>query len=125
MGTRVLFIEDDTDVQLVIGEGLKYLDFEVTVVGNAEEALKKLRYQQYDLILLDMTLPGMSGWDFAKKLQRGDYPDMPVVALTGSSNVGDEQKAYQVGCVGFISKPCEPADVKRKIEEILEKKKRF
>ena len=125
MGTRILYVEDEEDLHLVIGEGLRYLNMNVTILRTAEEALKKLRYEHFEVILLDMTLPGMSGWDFAKRLQQGDYDDIPIIALTGSSHVGDEQKAFQVGCTAFLSKPCETSDVKRKIDEVLEKSKRF
>ncbi len=125
MATKVLFIEDDPDVRLVIGGGLKFLEMEVTSVESAEEALKKLEYDQPDVILLDMTLPGMSGWELVKKLQRGIHQDIPVIALTGSSKVGDEQKALAAGCVGYMSKPCEPADVKRLIKKTLLKGKKL
>lgn len=125
MPLKVLYVEDEADVRLVIGEGLKYLEMDVTTVKDAEEALRKLRFVQPDVILLDMTLPGMSGWDFAKKLKLGSYRDIPIIAITGASGVGDEQKAYQVGCVGYIAKPCEPSEVKRKIEESLEKNRKI
>jgi len=125
MKARVLFVEDEPDIRLVIGQGLKFFDFDVTSVETAEEALKKLRIEKYDVILLDMGLPGMSGWEMAKRLQRGDYPHVPIIALTGASRIGDEQKAYQAGCAGYITKPCEPNTVKRKIEKILEKTRRF
>jgi len=125
MDVKVLFVEDDADVRLVIGEGLKYFDMDVTMVESAEEALRKLKYERPDVILLDMTLPGMSGWDFTKKLQRGIHRDIPIIALTGSAKVGDEQKALAAGCSGFISKPCEPATVKRIITETLAKGKKL
>lgn len=121
MGVKVLFVEDDADVRLVIGEGLRYLDMEVTVVESGEEALKKLKLGQPDVILLDMTLPGMSGWGLVKKLRRGIHQDIPIIALTGSAKIGDEQKALAAGCSGYISKPCEPATVKRIITETLAK----
>ncbi len=121
MGVKVLFVEDDADVRLVIGEGLKYLDLEVTVAESGEEALKKLKHGRPDVILLDMTLPGMSGWDLTKKLQRGIHREIPIIALTGSARIGDEQKALAAGCSGYISKPCEPRTVKRIITETLAK----
>jgi len=125
MGLRVLFVEDDADVRLVIGSGLNYLDMDVTSVESGEEALKKLEYHEYDVMLLDMTLPGISGWDLAKKLRRGANRDLPIIALTGSSKVGDEQKALAAGCSGFIPKPCEPERVKRIIEDTLAKSKKL
>jgi len=121
MATKVLFVEDDADVRLVIGGGLKFFNLDVTSVESGEKALEKLEYEQPDVIVLDMTLPGISGWDLVKKLQRGIHQEIPVIALTGSSKVGDEQKALAAGCAAYIPKPCEPADVKHAIEETLAK----
>ena len=70
MGKHVLIIEDATDIRTVIGDGLRFMGMEVTAVESAEEALKKIKYSSYDIILLDMTLPGMSGWDFAKNFAK-------------------------------------------------------
>ena len=125
MATKVLYVEDEPDVRFVIGSGLKFMGFEVTTAESAEEAQKKLRFNQPDVILLDMTLPGIDGYEFAKKLKRGAYSDIPIIAITGASGVGDEQKAYSAGCVTYVAKPCEPSDVKKKIEETLDKKKKL
>jgi len=119
MAIKVLYVEDEPDIRLVMGDGLKYLGIDITTVKNADEAQKKLQFEQYDVILLDMMLPGISGWEFAEKLKGGIYKDLPIVALTAASIVGQEQKAYKIGCSAYIAKPCEPAEVKRKIEETL------
>ena len=121
MGRHVLFVEDEIDIRTVIGTGLKFMGLEVTAVESAEEALKKLKFESFDIILLDMSLPGMSGWDFAKKVRKKLQLEIPIIALTGASKVGDEQKAYVVGCNGFIPKPVEPKVIKRKIDDLLAK----
>ena len=123
MKTRVLLVEDDPDIRLIMTEGLKFLEMDVTPVESGEEAMKKLKFHQYDVMLLDMSLPGISGWDLARKMRLGPYKDLPIVALTGSANVGDEQRALQAGCSGYIPKPCEPNEVKNKITHILSKQK--
>ncbi len=120
MPRQILLVEDHADIRTVFREGLRFLGMDVTAVATAEDALKKIQHQSFDCILLDINLPGMSGWDFAKKL-RGQYNETPIIALTAAANVGSEQKALGVGCNAFLAKPCEPLQIKQKIEEVLSK----
>ncbi len=120
MPRQILLVEDHADIRTVFREGLRFLGMDVTAVETAEDALKKIQHQSFDCILLDMNLPGMSGWDFAKKLRR-QYNETPIIALTAATSVGEEQKALSVGCNAFLPKPCEPMQIKKKIEEVLSK----
>ena len=122
---KVLFVEDDDDVRTVISDGLRYLGVDVQAVPTAEKALLKLKFEKPNIILLDMNLPGLSGWDLTRKLRQGAYQDIPIVAFSGTARMGDEQKALAIGCAGFIAKPCDPPDVKRKLEEIRVKSRKF
>jgi CheY-like chemotaxis protein len=125
MATRVLLVDDEPDLRTVIGEGLKFFDMEVTTAESAEEAQKKLKFHQFDVILLDMMMPGMDGWTFARKLRLGPYKDIPIIAMTAAAGVGAEQKALSAGCTAYLPKPCMPKDVKRKIEQVLARQKKL
>jgi CheY-like chemotaxis protein len=105
-GELILIIEDNP-------LNLKMVDYLLTVKGyriqtasNAKEALDKLTRLQPDLILLDLQLPGMDGFELARQLKcEAKYQDTPIIAITAYAMKGDKEKAIAAGCNGYIAKP--------------------
>lgn len=103
---RILVIEDDPvnlelDLALLEAEGHM-----VRAATSAEQGLRLARTERPDLILLDLRLPGMSGWDAARHLKESvDTARIPIVALTAEAMQGDEARARAAGCDAYLTKP--------------------
>jgi len=126
MAKKVLLVEDEPDTRVVLMESLQYYGFEVVTAKDGMEALQKLERTIPDIILMDMNLPVLSGWEAVQMIKADQrLKEVPVVALTASTAVTDEARAFRLGCVDFIPKPCEPKDVAARIERALEKQRRI
>ncbi len=107
----ILIAEDNRQnqrvIQILINQ--KYPLLELFFVSNGKELLEEMDQQEYDLILLDIGMPVMDGYQAVRKI-RENGSDIPVVALTANAMGEDEQKCLEAGCDGYISKPI---DVKK------------
>jgi len=124
MTTKVLVVDDEADTRAVLSESLKYYGFEVSTAKDGMEALESLEKSKPDIVLLDMNLPVLSGWE-ALQMMKADsgLKEIPVVALTASASVASEARALSLGCADFIPKPCEPKDVVNKIKRVMERQR--
>jgi CheY-like chemotaxis protein len=106
MGRRVLIVEDNPTNLKLISEVLAASGFAIDCAATAEQAQVQLAVQLPDLILMDLALPQMDGLTLTRRLKADDrYKQVPIVALTASAMVGDDRKALEAGCVGYITKP--------------------
>jgi signal transduction histidine kinase/DNA-binding response OmpR family regulator len=101
---RILIVEDDLTVASVLRDCLRKLRHEVQVVTTAEAALDWLRTQPQDLVLLDLHLPGMSGYEFLQ-LQATQGLRVPIVAMSGTGGEDEARRCLRLGAVDFIGKP--------------------
>jgi CheY-like chemotaxis protein len=107
---KVLLVEDNIADAELCKELLEAHHFTTKVVGTAEDAIEQLNLHQYDILLVDLTLPAMSGIDLIKYCQR-KFPDLPCVIVSGRSNldnIAEELKVFMA-----ITKPIEEAHFKR------------
>jgi two-component system cell cycle response regulator DivK len=87
---------------------------------DGESALKSAAQERPDLILMDIQLPGINGYDVARRIKADpELRDIPVIAVTSFALSGDEGKAREAGCDGYITKPYSPRDLLKKIREYL------
>ena len=121
MAGEPILIVDDTPVNLkltrilLVNEGYKVL-----TAGSAEEALELLRSFHPELVLADIQLPGIDGFELTRRLKQNEETrDIMVVALTAFAMKGDEQKAIDAGCDGYITKPIDTRTLGSRIREIL------
>ena len=107
MGTkRILLIEDNAVNRRLAQFLLKSQGYEVWEAGNATEAFDRLKEAQPDLILMDIQLPGMDGLTATRQLKTDPSTrEIPILAVTSYAMKGDETKAYEAGCIGYITKP--------------------
>jgi putative two-component system response regulator len=108
-GVRSILIIDDNDLNLKLFRTVLKLDkYKVLEAINAEQGIELARSQKPDLILMDIQLPGMDGLE-ATRIIHGDndLQHIPVVALTSYAMQGDEERAFEAGCAGYIAKPIE------------------
>jgi len=103
---RALVVDDDLDVQKVVCTILRRAGFLVHATASAEEALDHLRESEVDLVVLDWTLPGMSGLELCQRLRRhARFQQLPILFLTAHASSCDLVNAFEAGADDFVSKP--------------------
>jgi two-component system cell cycle response regulator DivK len=118
---RVLLVDDYPDAREMYSEYLEFSGFEVIEAGNGMEALQRAIDSAPDIILMDLSLPVMDGWEATRRLKSDKRTaSIPVVALTGHALAGISEGAKKAGCDAFITKPCLPEDLVKEIRAILD-----
>jgi predicted signal transduction protein with EAL and GGDEF domain/CheY-like chemotaxis protein len=105
MRNNILVVDDEVDACLVMRAALRKAGFEVGVVHDGEAALAEYHAGKYDLVMLDVDMPGMSGYEVCARLRAEAGPLLPIVMVTGMDDVQSVQTAYQQGATDFIPKP--------------------
>jgi CheY-like chemotaxis protein len=117
---RILFVEDDDMSRDVISTRLIRSGYEVVTVGDGHQALSLAPNQTFHLIILDMSMPGISGWETARKLKANPVTaPIPILALSAHAMAPDRKKAIDAGCSDFDSKPVNLPRLVGKIEALL------
>jgi CheY-like chemotaxis protein len=117
---RVLLVDDYPDAREMYSEYLKFSGFDVVEAANGAEALQRAIDTAPDIILMDLSLPLMDGWEATRRLKKDERTaDIPVIALTGHALVGMFEGAKLAGCDGFVTKPCLPEDLVKEIRQVL------
>lgn len=119
---KILFIEDESSLQKAIGEVLKQEGFEVSSALDGQEGLEKLKEERPDLILLDLILPKLDGFEVLKRIKVDPkIKNIPVIVLTNLEGSGDVEKALELGATTYLVKAnYELADVVVKIKQTLQ-----
>ncbi len=116
---KILIIDDDKDMQLILSETLKTEGYETIVAGNGKEALKKVTSNSPELILLDVKLPGINGLKVLEEIKKINK-DSIVIMLTGYGDIKDAVKAIKLGAFNYITKPFEDKEIIKNIREALQ-----
>lgn len=117
----VLVVDDYQDAREMYSEYLEFSGFRVAEARNGIEALEKAFELLPDLILMDLSLPGMDGWEATRRLKADERTKrIPVVALTGHALAGHSEGARQAGCDAFVTKPCLPDALVVEIRKMLD-----
>jgi two-component system, cell cycle response regulator DivK len=118
---RVLLVDDYPDAREMYSEYLQYSGFDVVEAGNGMEALQRAAESAPDIILMDLSLPVMDGWEATRRLKADPRTaGIPVVALTGHALAGISEGAKKAGCDAFVTKPCLPDELVKEIRKVLE-----
>jgi CheY-like chemotaxis protein len=116
----ILVVDDYQDAREMYAEYLQYSGFRVAEAKNGNEAVTQARSLRPDLILMDLSLPGMDGWEATRVLKADeDTKDIPIVALTGHALAGASEGARKAGCDSFVTKPCLPDDLVVEVRRML------
>lgn len=117
---RVLLVDDYTDAREMYGEYLRFSGFDVIEASNGMEALQRAIDGRPDIILMDLSLPVMDGWEATRRLKADPRTSaIPVVALTGHALASTSEGAARAGCAAFVTKPCLPEDLVAEIQSVL------
>lgn len=116
----VLIVDDYQDAREMYAEYLEYSGFRVAEARNGLEAVEKAFSLNPAVILMDLSLPVMDGWEATRRL-KGDprTRTIPVVALTGHAMDGHSREAQDAGCDAYVTKPCLPDALVREVERVL------
>jgi CheY-like chemotaxis protein len=116
----VLLVEDNEDNRIVYSTILQHFGYRVMEAFNGEEGIAKARTEQPDLILMDISIQVIDGWEATQVLKRDPTTRrIPIIALTAHALASDREKAMEVGCDSYLAKPCEPKTVVSEVERFI------
>ena len=117
---RILLIEDEEDMAVMVGIRLEAAGYYVCMVKNGKAGFEAAKKDMPDLILLDIMLPSMNGYDICSALKGDDkYRKMPIILLTARAQKEDIDRGFACGADAYIVKPFEPEALLEKIRELI------
>jgi len=116
--TKILLIEDERPLALVISRFLSEAGWGVGWVSNGAKGLDVALKDDFALVLLDVNLPGMNGWDVCREI-RAKKPWVPIIMLTAMDELEDKVRAFHLGADDFIAKPFELAELEARVESVI------
>ncbi len=121
---KILLVEDNEMNRDMLSRRLTKRGFEVAIAIDGAEGVEKTRLESPDLILMDMSLPVLDGWEATRQIKSDEkLATIPVIALTAHAMSGDREKALEAGCDDYDTKPIEFQRLLGKIEELLKGRK--
>ena len=120
MPRKILIVEDNQDSRELVVKVLKNRGYQTIEAADGEEALEKTATERPDLILLDISIPKIDGYEVAKRLKsQEEFKDIPIVALTAHAMKGDREKVIVSGFEGYISKPINVRELPDQVRSYL------
>ena len=120
---HILVVDDDDRIRELIKQYLNENSFIVSTAENASDANQKLSHFQFDLIVLDVMMPGQSGFELTKEIKK--QSDLPVILLTAKGEVENRIKGLEFGADDYLGKPFEPKELLLRINNIINKSKKI
>mgnify|MGYP002562233293 CR=1 FL=1 len=118
---RILVVEDELDLQEAIADGLKIDGYAVDTCSDGIDAYERLYVENYDLVILDLNLPGMDGIDVLQKI-RNEKPELKVLILSARNSVNDKVSGLDCGANDYLAKPFDFAELEARIRNLLRQK---
>ena len=123
--TRVLVIDDDAPIRLLCRVNLEAERMEVSEAVDGASGLERAREEKPDVILLDVMLPQLDGWQVAERLlEQPETAEIPIVFLTARAELGDRARGLEIGGIDYLTKPFNPVELAGQIRELLERVRR-
>jgi len=119
---RVLLIEDDKEMQKLIANYLANYGFKVIAYNNPKDALKILESENFDIVVLDLMLPQMDGFDVCKEIK--SKKDIPIIISSARGDIGNKIMGFELGADDYLAKPYEPRELVLRIEAVLRRVKK-
>ena len=120
MSKRILVVEDQADNRRILRDLLSNAGYELVEAESGEEALMAVEEQRPDLILMDIQLPVMDGYEATRRIKSNPaLKAVPIIAVTSYALSGDEGKARAAGCNAYVTKPFSPRALLAKVREFL------
>ena len=119
---HILVVDDDEGIRTLVKKYLNENNYLVTTANSAEDAFEKIQIIKFDLIILDIMMPGKSGLEFIKENQK--KLDTPVILLTAKGEANERVEGLEVGADDYLPKPFEPKELRLRIQNIIRKTKK-
>ena len=120
--TKILYVEDNEDNIYMLKSRLERRDFHVVVAMDGEQAVEMAVAEKPSLIIMDLSLPNVDGWEATRRLKANEMTqDIPVIALSAHAMVGDREMALEAGCDDYDTKPVEFQRLLDKMKVLLDK----
>ena len=120
MNRNVLIVEDQEDNRIIMRDLLMSADYDVIEAVNGEEGVSAAEAHRPDLILMDIQLPGLDGYEATRRIKENpDLKHIPIIVVTSYALSGDDVKAFEAGCDAYIAKPFSTRELLAKIREFV------
>ncbi len=120
-GIRILVVDDDPDIRGLTTTVLADAGYEVGSAGSGDQALRDVAERRYDLVLLDVNMPGMDGWETLRLIRADDaLADLPVVMFTVKGELHDKVQGLQEGAADYVTKPFVVDHLLERVGRVLE-----
>ena len=116
---HILVVDDDDRIRSLLKDYLSDNNYIVSTAENAEQAKKKIEYIKFDILILDVMMPGQDGYDLTKYVKK--KTNIPIILLTAKGEVENRIKGLEIGADDYIGKPFEPKELLLRIKNILDK----
>ncbi|HEU0013909.1 MAG TPA: response regulator [Longimicrobium sp.] len=122
MTATILLVEDNEDNRTIYSTILRHFGHEVAEAANGEDGIRLAQELNPAVILMDVAMPGIDGWEATRRL-KADHrtAKIPVIALTAHAMAEDRQRAQDAGCESYLSKPVEPRKVVEEVQRLLDR----
>ena len=122
---KILLVEDNLLNQKVVMFNLKKYDYDITAVTNGLDAIEAVKNNQFDLVLMDIMLPEMNGYEVTENIRnfedkKGIKDPVPIIALTANTLDNDREKCINIGMNEYLSKPFTAVELLEKIEKFVQ-----
>jgi len=121
--SKILIVEDDTEIAMLEKDYLEINGFEAEIIADGNHALSALQKGGYDLVLLDLMLPGMNGYDICRQLR--DKTNIPILMVTARTESADKIRGLGLGADDYIAKPFDPAELAARVKSQLSRYERL
>lgn len=118
MGNKILFVEDEEDLTLIVTDTLRGQGYDVITAANGIEGLEKYRSMGADIIVADVMMPGMDGFSMARQIRKIST-DVPLLFLTAKSTIDDVEEGFEIGANDYLKKPFELRELIVRIKALL------
>ena len=120
MSKRILVVEDTEDNRRILRDLLTHAGFELIEAHDGEEGVRAASRERPDLILMDIQLPGVDGYEATRRIKANpETAHIPVIAVTSHALSTDQAKALAVGCNAYVAKPFSPREILAKVREFV------
>jgi two-component system cell cycle response regulator DivK len=120
---KILIVDDNQDSRELAVQILKNVGYQMIEAADGEDALEKANTENPDIILMDISIPKIDGYEVTRRLKsQVSFKDIPIIALTAHAMKGDKEKAMEAGCEGYISKPIDIHELPNQIKSYLKDK---
>ncbi len=118
MANKILIVDDDFDTLHMVGKMLERHGFEIAAANNGEKAIQLAQTEHPDLIILDVMMPGMDGYEVTRKLRAIETTAyIPIILFTAKAQVDDKLEGFEAGADDYLTKPTHPAELIARVKE--------